>query len=251
MAAQKKRLLTVKENCLLTPNTRRITLTCEQVEDFPQQIASMHLKLLFTPEGKALTVLDEAKFIKRTYTIRAYRPKTREIDIDFMVHADGGPASNWANQTARGDKIAIIGLGSKKLFFPDADWFYFIGDLTGLPSIAGLLEEIPHAAQGEVLIFIPDHQDKQALNIPKGINCRWVVDDPRENFISLVDSVSRPKTDNVCYFVAGESTRTLQIKKHLLSKWHVDKSRLYASGYWKCGLSEEQHKIVKKDMFSD
>src|SRR5690606_27374437 len=41
-----------------------------------------------------------------TYTVRAHRPESNEIDIDFVVHA-GGLASEWAQRARPGDRITV------------------------------------------------------------------------------------------------------------------------------------------------
>ena len=43
----------------------------------------------------------------RTYTIRALRPENAEVDVEFVLHGDNGPASRWAMHAQPGDRLAM------------------------------------------------------------------------------------------------------------------------------------------------
>lgn len=51
------------------------------------------------PEGQRLPM--------RTYTIRALRPARAEVDVEFVLHGDNGPASRWAMDARPGDRLAM------------------------------------------------------------------------------------------------------------------------------------------------
>src|SRR5262245_20113224 len=44
--------------------------------------------------------------IMRSYTVRRQRPGL--LDIDFALHADGGPATRWAAAARPGDRVAVL-----------------------------------------------------------------------------------------------------------------------------------------------
>ena len=44
---------------------------------------------------------DERRNPIRTYTVRAVRRDAPEVDVDIVLHGDGGPASRWAERAAR------------------------------------------------------------------------------------------------------------------------------------------------------
>jgi len=118
----------------------------------------------------------------RTYTVRAVRPERREVDIVFVGHGDGGPASAWAAQAAPGDEIVLIG--------PDElspgrtvgiDWrpgeeetLLLAGDETAAPAIASILESLPSDATGVALIEVPGHGDRLEMRAPAGVEVRWL-----------------------------------------------------------------------------
>ena len=118
----------------------------------------------------------------RTYTVRAVRPEAREVDIVFVGHGDGGPASAWAASAAPGDEIVLIG--------PDElspgrtsgiDWrpgevetLLLAGDETAAPAIASILESLPSDATGVALIEVPAYGDRLDVRAPVGVEVRWL-----------------------------------------------------------------------------
>ncbi len=85
---QPKEFIVIRKE-LVTPHMLRLTLGGENVKALPEDQESSYVKLIF-PNGTERPLM-------RTYTIRHHR--VDEIDIDFMLHEDGGPASTWAKGT--------------------------------------------------------------------------------------------------------------------------------------------------------
>jgi len=88
-----------KEN--FTPNMLRVTLGGEQMVGFPEGRESANFKLLIPS--------DRDKPDVRTYTVRNHDPAAGEVDVDFVLHADHGPASHWALHAQVGDPIGFAG----------------------------------------------------------------------------------------------------------------------------------------------
>ena len=82
MAKREPRQLKVIDVKRITPNLQRITLGGKGMSDFPDNFEGGYVKLNF-PQA-------DARVITRTYSIRSQRKG--EIDIDFVLHNDGGPA---------------------------------------------------------------------------------------------------------------------------------------------------------------
>ena len=61
------------------------------------------------PKSQKLLNPDSTKkaFESRSYTIRFFRPGDLELDIDFLLHGDSGPASKWANSAQIGEIISV------------------------------------------------------------------------------------------------------------------------------------------------
>ena len=123
----------------------------------------------------------------RTYTIRALRPEKAEVDVEFVLHGDNGPASRWAMHARPGDRLAMTA--------PDAnaegprlgyEWkppqgvrrILIIADETALPAAAGILEtldDLPLKPKVEALFEVPRGDDVQPL--PQAAKLRWLARD--------------------------------------------------------------------------
>lgn len=121
----------------------------------------------------------------RTYTVRAVRPDAGEVDIDFALHGDLGPASAWATRTTPGDEIIIIGpdeLSPDRAvgidFRPGAvDTVLLAGDETAAPAICAILEQLPPHAAGIAIIEVPSPLDALDVRAPEGVEVRWLARD--------------------------------------------------------------------------
>jgi len=218
----------------------RITLGGEGMADFPEEQESAYVKLLFPQAGSERPLM-------RTYTVRHQR--AGEIDIDFALHGHAGPASGWAQTAAVGDRILVGGPGAKKMIDADADWVLLAGDMTALPAISVNLEQLPASARGYAVIAVSDEADCQALVHPPGVELHWLVTDPFEHGASaLLEHIRTlaPLPGRVSVWAACEFDAMRQLRQYFRREVPVPTAQRYISSYWKLGLSEEQHKQVKR-----
>ncbi|TVP43833.1 MAG: siderophore-interacting protein [Halomonas sp.] len=123
----------------------------------------------------------------RTYTIRALRPEKAEVDVEFVLHGDNGPASRWAMHARPGDRLAmtapVANAEGPKLGY---EWkppqhvrrILIIADETALPAAAGILEtldDLPLKPRVEALFEVPRSDDVQAL--PHAAKLHWLARD--------------------------------------------------------------------------
>jgi NADPH-dependent ferric siderophore reductase len=219
---------------------RRISLVGADLDDFPEGQESGYVKLLLEQDGAE---------VRRSYTIREFHAASKTLHLDFMRHADGGPASTWAEQTAVGQEISIVGPGAKKLLDFDADWFLLAGDMTALPAISVNLEQLPPGAKGCVVVEVLSEADKQQLTAPQDMEIHWVVNQtPSRDDFPLFDKVKEfeflPGKPSI--WVAGEFHTSRAIRRYLKIEKGVQRDEIYASSYWHLGLSDDQHKVAKK-----
>lgn len=240
MSRPAPRRFTVLNKTLITPHMLRVTLGGEGMATFPDDQAGTYIKLMFTRE-------DGTPFM-RTYTVRAQRDDA--IDVDFVLHEDGGPAAQWADSAAPGDTIEIGGPGPRKRVDTTADWFLLAGDMTALPAISDNLEHLPAHARGHAVIEVLGEAEIQPLDKPEGITLHWVLNEhPGENSDVLPDAVraidwedGRPAVWAACEFSA-----MCKLRHYFKTERQVAKSDLYVSSYWKLGLNEERHKSAKQE----
>ena len=119
----------------LSPSFVRVTFTGHDLDRFADPGLDQRIKLVLPVEGRdgfegvplelgwagLYDLPDDVRPSVRTYTTRAVRPLLREVDVDMVLHGDGGPASRFAGSAAPGDVAALLG--------PDAG---FDGDPGGL-----------------------------------------------------------------------------------------------------------------------
>ncbi|WLQ16282.1 siderophore-interacting protein [Hahella aquimaris] len=239
MSRPAPRELTLVRRQSITPNMLRVTLGGDGIANFPADQESAYVKLMFPRDG-------EQRPLMRTYTVRAQRED--EIDIDFVIHEDGGPASTWAIQAEIGSQILIGGPGPKKLVDADADWFLVIGDMTALPAISVNLEQLPSNARGYVVIEVISEADIQPLKTPANLDVHWLINPhPGVDSNLLLNKVrdlpwlqGRPSVWCAC-----ELNSMRQLRDHFRAQEGLQKSDLYISSYWKLGVSEDEHKVLK------
>ncbi|TFD48950.1 siderophore-interacting protein [Cryobacterium frigoriphilum] len=118
----------------------------------------------------------------RTYTVRAVRPERREVDIDFVMHGDGGPASSWVATASVGDCLTIVG-PDERGENPRAgiEWrpgaaraLLIAGDETAAPAICSILAALPRDAVGCAFIEVPNAEDAQPTDAPAGVCVTWL-----------------------------------------------------------------------------
>lgn len=251
MANRKYRTLQVLSSTTLTPNMKRLVFSGEDLNDFPVGSESGYFKLLFTPEGEPISKIEDittmapTKPIMRTYTIRAFKPDSNELTVDFALHTSNeGPASRWANNARGMEKIVIVGPGPAKLAEHDADWFFFVGDMTSLPAISCNLELLPDTAKGHAVIEVATEHDIQDITSPNGVTITWVIKG-KQSLLEVVQS--SPWYQGTPYiWCACEFSIMRSLRRYFKVDKNLDKDSMYISSYWKAGMDEEQHVAVKR-----
>lgn len=180
----------------MTPHFTRVTFTGDELAEFGTAGLDQRVKVVLplADAGFAHFPADEDWYRAwrelpeeernpfRTYTIRAVRQAVREVDVDFVGHGDGGPASAWALQAAPGDAILLIGPDDRSEgrtigidWRPgDVETVLLAGDETAAPAICAILESLPADAEGAALIEIPSVDDRLDVRSPEGVEVRWL-----------------------------------------------------------------------------
>lgn len=120
----------------------------------------------------------------RTYTIRELRAERGEVDVEFVLHGDAGPASRWAMRAQPGERLAMtapavevenLGVGYEWKPPRGVKRILVVADETALPAAAGILEELAARAdrpQVDALIEVPLGDDARPLAATAGV--RWL-----------------------------------------------------------------------------
>ncbi|MDV5171361.1 siderophore-interacting protein [Photobacterium rosenbergii] len=247
-------LLTVKTITDLSPNYRRICFTSEQLAHYPECSNGAHIKLMLAkPEQQQPVLPDmtptgpkwqspEDKPILRTFSIRQLRSEQHEIDIDFALHGEIGPASRFALTAKPGDHVGISPPGGPHPMRKPAEYYYIAGDLTAQPAISAMIEEMPAASQGYVAIQVSDARDIQDIACPPNLALRWFIGKPDET-APLIDSFRQQAltTENSYFWFGGEESIVLGLRRWARNELDVNRQQIYAIPYWRYGKDEDSY----------
>lgn len=257
MAQAKFREVTVAQSERLTPNLQRVWLEGEDLADFPENGSGDYFKLLFNAEGEAIQSVAElealdGKPVLRTYTARKFDAKTGRLTVDFVRHVNNGhtgPASYWADHAKPGDRMVIRGPAVGKTIQTQADSLIFAADMTALPALSAMLEQLPADCVGTAIIEVLSEADQQTLKTPDNVDVHWVVNpEPSQANTVLSDAVKALAwpTGKVSVWAACEFSNMKLLRDYFKQDRTVPREHLYISSYWKAGNTEEQHKVVKR-----
>lgn len=185
---------------MLSPHMARITLAGEHIAEMATHAPDQRVKL-FLPkaDGSLPSIPDRPDWYDiyrqvpprerapmRTYTIRHLRADRREVDIDFVMHGDNGPASRWAMHARPGDPIQICApnracqdeVGGFEWKPPSAvEHVLLVADETALPAAAGIIEKLsvlPRPPVVDAFIEVPSAEDRLQLPSWPGLDLRWL-----------------------------------------------------------------------------
>ncbi|MFF2962264.1 siderophore-interacting protein [Streptomyces sp. NPDC057963] len=199
---------------------------------------------------------DDVRPVMRSYTVRAQRRApdgSTEIDIDFALHGDGGPACRWAAAAAPGDPLKALGPAVEDntavRFRPprDTDWVLIWADETALPAAAAALEWLPAGTKARVWLEVQHTEDRQALNTAAKARITWLVrNEGAPAALEAVRAAELPEGTPYVW-IAGESSQVRALRRHLVQERRFDRGRVTFVGYWRRGLSEEQLREAAAD----
>ncbi|MEM9171148.1 MAG: siderophore-interacting protein [Pseudomonadota bacterium] len=247
--------MTVKKAWHPTPNMIRVTFAGPELTGFPVGSEGGNCKLLLPEAEEAKADFEkrivEGKPVRRTFTVRHFRPDSLELDIDFVDHGDNGPASSWANRATAGSFLGFMGPSSPKVSHFEADWYLIAADASAIPVAAAALEAMPRDAKGLALFEVASNEDRQDINAPTGVEIRWLVQ-PEKHVPCDVQPETLMATElpqgRIQTCIAGESGVIKRIRDYLREHADLRKQDTYISGYWKHGLVEDEHQKVKRQL---
>lgn len=236
-------VLTVKRTEYLSPHFLRITLTGEDIAEYKDLTVGVNNKI-FLPGEDGEVCFDPGKSIRRTYTHRGIDLDKNEMIIDFVAHGDSGPASAWAINAMPGDKLGVGMKNASLELYPKADWYLLVGDATGIPVLASILESLPATAKGVAFIEVLNEKEKIPLRTAADIQINWIYHDtpgvgsPMAAAVRGAALPDRSRTSTFAY-VASEFTTVKEVRSYLRNERGWDRESLHAYSYWKYGKSED------------
>lgn len=245
----------------LSPNLRRIVFHSPELADYPFQCNGAHIKILLPLPGQTQPVLPEAtaqgprwadagsKPLARTYTLRHYDAAACTLSIDFVLHGHNGPASAFALNAAPGQTIGVSAPAGPAPMLKAAEHYLFAGDLSALPAISAMLEDMDDNATGDVWLWLPEHADLPAdLPCPAHVKIHPFFGAEEQQAALLADFQAYPRpADNSFVWLAGEAALVAALRHQARQIWQIPLARCYAVPYWRRGETEEIYHAKRHD----
>lgn len=248
----------VKEKRYLTPYYLRVVfaMTDSQVEQFSNVIVGKNNKIFIPAAGITHidsddeSIWDAGLFIaRRTYTTRRIDVIKKEMWVDFVVHADSGPAAAWAHEATEGSWLGIAMKEGIKPLFPPADEYLLVGDSTAIPVISVILEQLPADAKAKVFLEVYDKNGEIELPSNAAYDIEWVHNPHPEAgspLAGVVRNSALPQGKRFV-FIAAEYSTVQDLRSYLKEGAGCLPEEYSASAYWKSGVSEEQSAAQRRE----
>ncbi|KAE9649523.1 siderophore-interacting protein [Pseudomonas sp. PB106] len=211
--------VTLHRKTQLSPHMMRLTLVGPPVHEMATWAPDQRVKLFFpAADGSQSRLAQEdgwyARFksmlvdrrpAMRTYTIRHLRAEQGEVDIDFVLHGETGPASRWALRAQPGESMQI--LAPDHHFSAEQaggfEWkppktlkqLLLVADSTALPAAMGILDELAVLAeppQTQAFFEVDSAQDMLVMPDWPGLSVQWLIRDEAAAAVAgalMVDAV--------------------------------------------------------------
>ena len=261
------RFIRVVGTTQVTPHMARVTFAGDHLAEVTTRLAGLgpdqQVKLYFPRPGQrvpqlpavegadttswygAYVAMPEAERPwMRSYTIRAHDAARGTVDVDFVLHADAGPATRWALAARPGDVLAMYGPDGEYArpvpvtsSVAEADWFLMAGDESALPAIGTLAEALPPGTRAEAYVEVGGTADEQPLRSDADLAVHWVHrgGTPAGRSTALVDVLrgARFPEGRVFVWLAGEAGAVRALRRHLVDERGVHKRAIDFAGYWR------------------
>lgn len=250
------RILTVRDIQAITPRMRRIVFEGEDLARFDTS-DQIHTRLLFQPEDATIPewpMLDDAGLIvwpggaqrlgSRVYTVRHVDAPKGLLWIDFFDHGGSGPGARWLRRTVPGDVVGALGPAAHGP--KPARRILLVGDETGLPGIARILEDAPDDMEGLALVVVADESERQLLRLPKGVEIRWLLRSSptlaseQKPLCAAVRALDWSVDHRDLFVWVGCEFHDFRAIRHFLrDEAKLPASQIVAFSHWRRGMSEE------------
>lgn len=200
----------------LSPHMARLTFGGPSVRGMRTCAADQRIKLFFPNAAGEQAALEDrpdwyaiyktqdiaARPPMRTYTIRALRPEAAEVDVDFVLHGETGPASRWALNARPGERLQMTAPNAGFQGDPAGyEWkppaklshVLLIADETALPALAGILEDLaarPAPPRTQAFVEIPDPDDALPTVTWPGLDLAWMPRGPAAHGARMIEALA-------------------------------------------------------------
>ncbi|GAB3089372.1 siderophore-interacting protein [Isoptericola nanjingensis] len=184
--------------------------------------------------------------ISRDLTVRATRTVdgVAEVDIDWVLHGDEGPASAWASRAAVGAEVVLAGpRGSVGV--PDGiGRLTLAGDETGLPALARWVAAVGADVPVTAIVEIGDDVDEAHVESEldgAAVEILYRTDGPGQ-LADAVRSLGGLEPDEL-FVGLGEADDLVPVRRYLRRELGLPAEQVQVSGYWRRGTVNLDHHL--------
>ncbi|HEY5787177.1 MAG TPA: siderophore-interacting protein [Microlunatus sp.] len=178
---------------------------------------------------------DENEPEMRSYTVRRVEPASGELVIDFVRH-EGGAAATWAIQALVGDVVYLSPAGGWYKPPADATWQLLMADMTALPALGRILEELPEPQRALVLAEVTEPSDSQRIDSAADVTYTWLPGTgnghSRSRLLQALREIELPEGPGYIWF-AGEAAESRAVRKYVRRELGWPTERFTILGYWR------------------
>ena len=219
-------LAEVREASRLTPNMIRLVFGGPQLAAYASSgRADERLVIEFPASGGVL----------RSYTVRRWDASRAELTVDVVAH-DGGVASSWAEAARPGDQVYLSDARGWYVPPPGSSWQLLVADMTGLPALGRIVEELHPGVRAHVIVEVMDVEDIQELASPAEVSYDWRIG--RGNGMApsvlpdLMQEFEPPAGPGYLWF-AAEAEAARAVRRHVRRVWEWPHAQFTILGYWR------------------
>ena len=171
----------------------------------------------------------------RSYTVRRVDAATGELVIDFVRH-EGGVAATWAIQARVGDVVYLS--PASGWYRPPADttWQLLMADMTALPALGRILEELPAQQRAVVLAEVTEPSDSQRIETSADTSVSWLPGSGNghapSRLLQALQEIELPEGPGYLWF-AGEAAESRAVRKYVRRELGWPTERFTIIGYWR------------------
>jgi NADPH-dependent ferric siderophore reductase len=243
----------------VAPPMVRVTVSGPDFADFASTGPADHVKVCFpdaaTGELVAPTPVGpgEDGIVRpdRASVSRDFTPLPRvaggaiEVDLDFFVHPDPGPASAWATTAQPGDELVLVGPRGSRRAPQDIDGLVLVCDETSLPAASRWIRDVPAGTTVDIVAAVSGAGEwvPGYLGAGPGIDVRTHVVAPDaggDGILAALDSLP-PIGDGTFVWAAGEASSLVPVRRHLRRTLGLPPAQAQISGYWRRGVQAFDH----------
>ncbi|MDJ0392582.1 siderophore-interacting protein [Rhodococcus sp. G-MC3] len=190
----------------------------------------------------------------RNYTVRRFDAAAGQLVIDFFAH-EGGVAATWALNAAVGQTIVWTRPRSWYGVPETADWQLFLADMTGLPALGRIIEELPAGATAHAIVEVLERGDIQQFETAGDVTYDWRIGSGNGDSASVLDDAAKqyelPDGEGYIWF-AGEAACSRTVRKYFRKELGYPVTQFEIIGYWRANseLWLEKYKKYQEEALS-